>query len=69
MKSTGGSVKNTIGADSKNIAVICQQTKELYLTNPKLIQRLPKEQRAYWYWFLKHHHDTDDNISNTNTKH
>ena len=39
----------------RSIAVICQQTKDLYVKNPKLIQRLPKEQRAYWYWFLKQH--------------
>ena len=46
---------DAIANSPSGIAVICQQTKDLYLKNPKLIQRLPKEQRAYWYWFLKHH--------------
>lgn len=46
---------NAVTTSRSGIAVICQQTKDLYLKRPKLIQRLPKEQRAYWYWFLKHH--------------
>lgn len=36
-----------------HISVICDQTKALYLSNPKLIQRLPRTERAYWYWFVK----------------
>ncbi len=48
-------IHDTVAASPRSIAVICQQTKDLYLKQPKLIQRLPKEQRAYWYWFLKHH--------------
>lgn len=47
--------KDTVSATPRSIAVICQQSKDLYLKKPKLIQRLPKEQRAYWYWFLKNH--------------
>lgn len=66
MKATGDAGHNAVTAAQKNITVICQQNKELYLNNPKLIQRLPKEQRAYWYWFLKHHHET---VSGNNTIH
>lgn len=59
MKAIDDSVKNAVTPSQRNITVICQQNKDLYLNNPKLIQRLPKEQRAYWYWFLKHHNDSD----------
>ncbi|ONG41822.1 hypothetical protein BKE30_03040 [Alkanindiges hydrocarboniclasticus] len=40
-----------------NISVICDQTKAFYAQHPKQVQRLPKEERAYWYWFLKNHRD------------
>ncbi|RYY80298.1 MAG: hypothetical protein EOO69_02580 [Moraxellaceae bacterium] len=63
MKTIDNTVKNAAAPFQRNITVICQQNKELYLTNPKLIQRLPKEQRAYWYWFLKHHNDTESSSS------
>ena len=66
MKTIDEAGKVAVTPSQKNITVICQQNKELYLSNPKLIQRLPKEQRAYWYWFLKHYNDTD---SNANTIH
>lgn len=59
MKAIDGTVKDAVAASPKNITVICQKNKELYRQKPKLIQRLPKEQRAYWYWFLKHHDETD----------
>jgi hypothetical protein len=36
-----------------NIAVICNKTKAFYAQNPKQVQRLPRQERAYWYWFLK----------------
>ncbi|RYY80300.1 MAG: hypothetical protein EOO69_02590 [Moraxellaceae bacterium] len=38
-----------------NIMVICDRTKAFYTQNPKQVQRLPKQERAYWYWFLKNH--------------
>lgn len=37
------------------LSVICAKNKEFYLKHPKMVQRLPKEERAYWYWFLKNH--------------
>ncbi len=37
------------------LSVICQKNKAFYLKHPKMVQRLPKEERAYWYWFLKNH--------------
>ncbi|XID74571.1 hypothetical protein ACF3NA_08580 [Alkanindiges sp. WGS2144] len=37
------------------VSVICPQSKAFYLKNPKMVQRLPRETRAYWYWFLKNH--------------
>lgn len=59
MKTVDAAFKNAVAPSQKNITVICQQNKQLYRDNPKLIQRLPKEQRAYWYWFLKHYHDIE----------
>lgn len=54
MSKNSDSLNNKLGT-SRHIAVICQKSKDLYLSNPKLVQRLPKQQRAYWYWFLKNH--------------
>lgn len=31
------------------LSVICQKNKAFYLKHPKMVQRLPKEERAYWY--------------------
>ena len=60
MKEIGDENTNsTVSDSSRNIAVICQKSKDLYLANPKLVRRLPREQRAYWYWFLKHHQHAD----------
>lgn len=38
-----------------NITVISSSTKAFYAQNPKQVQRLPREERAYWYWYLKNH--------------
>lgn len=46
-------VKQACDATNLNISVICNANKEFFSKNPKMVQRLPKEERAYWYWFLK----------------
>lgn len=50
---------DTVTPAVKGVTVICQQAKDHYLKSPHLTQRLPREQRAYWYWFLKNHQQED----------
>lgn len=55
METLTQTIKSAETQTGLNISVICDKTKAFYRQNPKLVQRLPKEERAYWYWFLKNH--------------
>ena len=48
-------IKSASAATPLNISVIRSQNKAIYIKHPKMVQRLPREERAYWYWFLKNH--------------
>lgn len=55
MEALSQMIKSAESETGLNISVICDRNKAFYAQNPKQVQRLPKQERAYWYWFLKHH--------------